>query len=293
MRTGIDPETKTIVLDNYSLALFRSCPRKYQHRILQGYQPLPIDYRPEQEEAPLPAALGFGLGIHEALDMLYASQNLNSALRKFQEVYTNPGEDSKRTVERGVELLTEYRAKWKSDDERIDQLICETTAGTQIGQIEDYAVMYYGRIDKVEFSNGRWLCKDHKTSSWESQYLATAYEQSQQFLGYFYLTKEALKIPCEGIIVDILLMKPKNNDFIRYEIRPSSAQIQEWQRNILTQAGMLLQCYKQEFFPQYGHPACAEWNKICPFFLICNTQEHREAIEESQFKEDYWEPDKQ
>lgn len=293
MNAGLDYETKTLTIDNYALSLFRSCPRKFQERIINKLIQAPVDWTPGDDPIAHEPALSFGIAMHNALDVLFMHQNLNLAEDYFVENYTPRHDDTKRTVGRGIEVLQEYRERWKSDDDNYEEVICETTFGTVLGYIDipghgQWVIRYGGRIDKLIKRKGKWKIMDHKTSSWESQFLAVAYELNPQFLGYLYGAIHELNLDPDALIVDILLMKPKNNDFMRHEIRAEETKLEEWKQGIMQTAELILRNHLvDEFFRQDGYPACTDWNRLCPYFYLCNSQgESREGNRESLYIQD-------
>ena len=121
-----------------------------------------------------------------------------------------------------------------------------------------------------------------------SQFLAVAYELNPQFLGYLYGAIHELNLDPDALIVDILLMKPKNNDFMRHEIRAEETKLEEWKQGIMQTAELILRNHLvDEFFRQDGYPACTDWNRLCPYFYLCNSQgESREGNRESLYIQD-------
>ena len=101
MKTGINHTTKEIKLDNYSLSLFRECPRKYSNRIQQGLIP-------QTTGGGMAPELLFGIAMHNAMDTLFAEQNVDLACARFLDSYQPVPEDIKRTPGRGISIIEDY-----------------------------------------------------------------------------------------------------------------------------------------------------------------------------------------
>jgi hypothetical protein len=287
MKTGINHTTKEIKLDNYSLSLFRECPRKYSNRIQQGLIPLTTG-------GGMAPELLFGIAIHNAMDTLFAEQNVDLACERFLDSYQPVPEDTKRTPGRGISIIEDYWKRWSRDNDRYDMAVSEVKFELLLGNIGDYAVFYGGLIDKVLIRDNKTFLMDHKTSSWESTYLIPAYAQSQQFKGYIWAGQHPnLKLDnCNQLIVDVLLIKPKNNDFFRSEVRCNELDITEWRAGILQTVQLMLMCDQAEVWPQFGKESCTSWNRLCSYFELCDaSQSLRSGMQEGLYTVEHWDTD--
>ena len=86
MKTGIYKDEHIIKVDNYALSEFRTCPRKFQHRIAQALVPGGISVSAESIKIP-DSPLLFGIAVHKALDTLFMEEHLPSAVDAFLEAY--------------------------------------------------------------------------------------------------------------------------------------------------------------------------------------------------------------
>tara|TARA_R100000664_G_scaffold1217_8_gene3252 strand:+ start:4089 stop:4976 length:888 start_codon:yes stop_codon:yes gene_type:complete len=290
MRTGIDNKNRVIKLDNYSLSLFRECPRKYFNRIESGLTP-------ETSSKSLAPELLFGIAIHRAMDTLFNEQDLDLACERFLDAYQPVPEDTKRTPGRGVSIIEDYWERWSRENDRYELSVSEVKFEVNIGQVPSidgepsYDVFYGGLIDKVLMRNDQVLLMDHKTSSWESTYLIPAYAQSQQFKGYVWAARKlnAAFASCTQLIVDVLLIKPKNNDFFRSEIICNEDDLEEWREGILQTIQMMLMCKHTNTWPQFGKESCTNWNRLCPYFELCDAKKFlRRGMQESLYTTDFW-----
>lgn len=287
MKTGINHSNKTIKLDNHSLSAFRECPRKYSFRIEQGL----VAQRQSEGQSP---ELLFGIAMHHAMDTLFNEQDVDLACRRFLEAYQPVPEDAKRTPGRGVNIIEDYAERWSRENDLYELSVSEVKFELPLGEVDGYTVYYGGLIDKILMRNDKVYLMDHKTSSWESQYLIPAYAQSQQFKGYLWAAQQLdddFK-QCETLIVDVLLIKPKNNDFFRSEVRVNEVDIVEWKQGILQTVCMMLLCDESEVWPQFGKEACTSWNRLCTYFEICDAKHSlRRGVIAGLYQVNHWDTD--
>ena len=304
MKAGIYPETSQILLDNYAMSNFRTCPRKFQHRIVERLVPGGDMFGmggPSDEPQPTPPELLFGIAIHKAMDALWIGHGIEAAKNAFLERFQPVPEDRKRTPLRGIELIEEYANRWALELNQIETCQIEIKFSQEVGTItsqdKTWTVFGGGVIDKLYTTKGRddkfYVC-DHKTSTWESESLIPSFNLSSQFMGY--VAGAAAFIPddcsCTTCVGDILCVYPKNNKFYRSEIEFTEAILSEWRDNILQTARMILDCYEREVWPMFGKDACTGWNKLCPYFDICDaTKDFRPQVRTSLFTESVWDVD--
>lgn len=290
MQTGIDSKNRIIKLDNYSLSLFRECPRKYFHRIDSGLIP-------ESSSQSLAPELLFGIAIHRAMDTLFNEQDPELACERFLDAYQPVPEDAKRTPGRGISIIEDYWERWSRENDRYDLSVSEVKFEVNIGKVPSldggapYDVYYGGLIDKVLMRDDQVLLMDHKTSSWESTYLIPAYAQSQQFKGYVWAARQINPAfaSCTQLIVDVLLIKPKNNDFFRSEVICNEDDLEEWREGILQTIQMMLMCKHTNTWPQFGKESCTNWNRLCPYFELCDAKKSlRRGMMESLYTTEFW-----
>ena len=307
MISGIYPETKTILLDNYAMSNFRTCPRKFQHRIVERLVPGGDMFGgmgmmgTDSEPAPTPSPLLFGIAIHKAMDELWVGHGVEAATAAFLERYQPVPEDRKRTPLRGTELIEEYANRWSFELTQLETVQNEIKFSQQVGTLELdgelWEVFGGGIIDKLYTMKGRddlfYVC-DHKTSTWESESLIPSFNLSSQFMGY--VAGAAAFLPegceCSTCLADVLCVYPKNNKFYRSDILFTHDILTEWKENILQTASMIMSCYTTEVWPMFGKDACTGWNKLCSYFDICDaSKQFRPTVRTSLFTESAWDVD--
>ena len=306
MKSGIYPDERKILLDNYAMSNFRTCPRKFKHRIHERLVPggdmfassVPAGFTPEPQ--PVPPELLFGIAIHKAMDELWVGHGVDAAKGAFLDRFQPVPEDRKRTPLRGQELIEEYSQRWGWELSQLETVQNEIKFSQKIGETggdDSWEIYGGGVIDKLYTLKGRedlfYVC-DHKTSTWESESLMPSFNVHSQFMGY--TAGAAAFIPdsceCSTCVADVLCVYPKNNKFYRAEILFSPDTLAEWKENIIQTAWMILDCYTRDVWPMFGRDACTGWNKLCPYFDICDaSKDFRPQVVQSLFTESAWDVD--
>jgi len=300
MKAGIYPNEHIIKIDNYALSEFRTCPRKFQHRIVESLVPGGFTKTPGQLKIPDPPLL-FGIAIHQALDSLFMEESLPLAIDVFLEAFQPVPEDKKRTPGRGIRLLENYAKQWQTQDKIYDTIqselyfefdldVVSVSSRHRTSPSTDWKIVYGGLIDKILSHDDQFICMDHKTSTWESQYLVPSHQLSNQFIGYIWATQQIPEYSsCEHFIADILLMSPKNDSFYRSELDLNTDVVNEWKQGIMVTCSQIIQLYSADFFPMYGKDACTSWNRLCPYFDICGaTHDFRSTVKSTQYSKLIW-----
>ena len=144
MKAGIYPDERVIKVDNYALSEYRTCPRKFQHRIAESLVPGGFSLTPEQIKTP-DSPLLFGIAIHQALDALFMMEDIDLAVATFLKAYQPVPEDTKRTPGRGVRLIENYAKRWQDEDNTLDtvqsELYFEFELGTVLVRNEKWTIM--------------------------------------------------------------------------------------------------------------------------------------------------------
>lgn len=293
MRNGIDATAHTLAVGNTAIQSFRRCPEKFHFGTQLGYSPIgqsdvfgsldPGAVVPSPVEPP---EFLFGRAIHKALDAMFTQQGLQPAIDVFLEMFQPVPDDPKRTPGRGVELLTLYWERHgKRDDIGITAVQCETKFTCELGQLSlfdssHWTIYYVGIIDKIlTYTDKSRKLMDHKTSTFVTNNTALVYELESQFIGYVWAAQQKLGFPdIDTIIADILLMNPKNNDVIRTDITCNDERIARWYIDTMQTCRWILECFATDHWPMYGSHACIAFNRLCPYFDICQSDMHMHQI---------------
>lgn len=241
---------------------------------------------------PKPIELTFGTAIHHGLDVYYETRNVEQAQDAFVTSMNDQNAsftDPVRNVDRGVRLLADYDKHWRLFDESWDLLEAEASFTFDIefpvpGQPLPWTLRYHGKIDKILYDKSRSLyqIRDHKTTKWAGSSKIDAYSLSNQGLGYLnglsiLLGEDAVNKAT--MLFDILVLNPKNNAFHRSDpIVPQQHLMDQFRLGVSHTATMMVQTFllaqerkePHEIFPMHGPDACAAWNRLCPFFRLCD-----------------------
>lgn len=300
MKSGIYPKEKRLVVDNHSLELFRTCPRKFKHRIDDNMVPIPDHW--EEGDPIIPGfKLQFGISIHLGLDALWKQRDLEAAKDAFLDSWVDSGcwdEDRRRNGSSGLRLLENYWQRHGDWISTVDTIAVEAHFGHCLGYIPDtdgWQVYYHGKIDKIarEEDGALFIC-DHKTTAWESANMAATYELSNQLLGYLYGVSSFLGFEdVQFALIDILVANPVNHNFVRSRIYSDADQLCEWRDDILQTGRHILDSYHRDSWPKYGKDACSKWNNECEFFGICRaTPSTRGDVATVNYTSIPWDTDK-
>jgi len=254
------------------------------------------------EPPPTSAPLLYGSAMHTALDHLYGEQSTKEAGKAFLEAFQPPPDDPKRTPLRGIQMLTEYWEEWESIVDNYSNIICETSFRAPLGEVkhpitgEIWDVIYSGLIDKIVTGpDGNVFCIDHKTSTLQTAALAQSYNMSNQFQGYMYGARHApgLGFPVDYLIIDLLLLHPKNNKFERHVLEYNEERQEDWRKDILATIRQILLADSDDVWSRYGQQSCVTFHQLCQFYRLCNspTWNVQEQID-GFYGENFWEAER-
>jgi hypothetical protein len=301
MRAGIHHDKRLIFVDNTALQEFRTCPAKFQWRINRGLYEARLEMS-GNEPPPVSAPLLFGGAMHTALDELYGAQSPKGAGQAFLDAFQPPPDDPKRTAIRGIEMLTEYWDTWGHVIDGYSGIVCETSFRAPMGQVihpatgEPWDVVYSGLIDKIVTDpEGNTFCIDHKTSTMQTAALSRSYNMSNQFQGYMYGARHApgLGFEIDHLVVDLLLLFPRNNKFERHTLSYDEERQADWKKDIFSTVRQILLADHDQQWARYGQQSCVTFHQLCQFYRLCNSPAWNVESEiESFYGENFWEAER-
>jgi hypothetical protein len=298
---GIDAKNRIIRLDHTALEDFRTCLHKGFRRTIEGLVPLGEGKSVD---------LQYGTAWHTAMDELYSTGwNLEHAKDAWAEATVDLIEDtkSKKTIGRGLDDLEAYAARYADELERWELVEAESVKKIAMeirvhsesadglgGQVDYWTLEYVGAIDKVlkRYSSGEIRVRDHKTLGYVNMYSATTYLNSMQLRGYAVMLAEmgAWPVSADIDICAITRQKPPS-EFLRPEILATEAMVEDWKRDMVQYAKLIIECAKADVFPKVGYPACLSWSRPCAYFDICIAEpDVRDIVAEAQYEERRWDP---
>jgi len=223
--------------DSTKLQTFKVCQRKYFLEYVLGW-------RPEEPNVHLV----FGQAWHEAMEILalslkfgdgYTNDVVEAAWGRLTEVYREqfpPYMDevnAPKNPGNALIALTEYSEQYKHDD--FDVLYTEV-AGTAPLKIEDGEVTrkIHFKVDTIiDDEDGFWSL-EHKTSSRKSQSWIDQWSLKTQVGTYTHALycllnpRDVQGLKINGAFLRKQTKSGKGNDFARYPIRKSKADMQDW-----------------------------------------------------------------
>lgn len=217
-----------LYFDNTMISSYRECPRKFFFRHNNFWTP---DGGPAIE-------LAFGLAWHEAMNVIWGGGDVNSAAKRFIEIWEENGLprpttdnyqiisqiDERRTPWVAMEMLENYakqRATFMRDCSSIEM---ERPFAIPLGlEWRGRKVFYIGRLDKIvsHRTQGR-LVIEHKTTAWyakeggfRSDYI-DSWSPNSQIDGYIFAGNSLYKDGVKGVWVDAALAHKTVHDKFKF-----------------------------------------------------------------------------
>ena len=286
-------------LDNSKVETFYLCPQKYQYRFEEHLVPV---------ERKRDSPLMFGGAIHSALETLYKGTAfegvpcpLGPCIRckdepiphmsaVFLTEYKDDPEDPKeiRTVDRGLELLTQYLSKWRREPFKV--IAVETSFGLEFGTFT-----YVGRLDLFVDWDGVKMVVDHKTTTRFGMLFDSSFKLSGQFTGYMRGAAEKFDMPVTNALANALRVTTKIDEqsFARIFTHRTPEEFDAWEAQISYAAQTILEMREAQFFPKHAPFACGAYNRICEYYPLCvSAAQTRETLKQSAYERVPWEPRK-
>jgi len=269
----LQPHPTWNIYDSTKVSEYKSCPRSYFFKYILGWRP----ERPSNH-------LVFGSVIHTALAYCYenggfTNENIESAFdlayAEYREVFSSETDNLFKGKHPGVIIpaLIEYSERYKHDD--FDVIHTEVAGGVLI----DPEITLKFKIDLIGRSrSGLYFAMEHKTGSRLDASFSDKYSLSTQIGMYNHVLNMMYFKENEGVVVNGLIFRSKDRDFIRIPMRKTDDQMAVWQwdtqnwikrikedtSNIMAQdtSDTIL-----TIFPMNSEN-CVKWG-TCPFFDYC------------------------
>lgn len=291
----LDETTK--IQDSTKLQSFMSCERKYFFEYILGYRP----------EAPI-HALEFGKSFHDAKEVLltigYSQRGIDAAMNAFLTTYRKVyGEETDLDFSGkhpgNVELaLNKYVSDYADDNFQV--LFTEVGFSMLVGLNRTL----YGKLDAVIEKEGKVYILETKTAgalwsywfdSWQLKFQISAYTN---FL-YSYYPKEQVG----GVIIDGTIFRKKEVENLRTFVYKTPEKMLGWlsetnyfftslEANFKALPQVKESDTVMECFPRRTE-SCVKYNRICPFFDVCQARENPYAkrnLLPSGYKIEFWNP---
>lgn len=282
------------VLDNSKLACYQKCPRMYMFQYL-------FHIRKEGKNHNLI----FGTAFHKAKDVLfqkgYSLSSIDLAYEAFLKEYRKSfteftdGDFRGKNPANVKKALTLYIDQNKRDTFTV--LFTEAAFQLAFGDR-----VLYGNMDSIVRDELRGVYSlETKTAGSRWSYLEDNFQMSSQGLLYEYFLHQYYKEKVYGVIFDVTIFKktPENLRIVT-EHKPETYQsfLMEMDKTISeldndfqrlkmsTKDLKSLNCFYR------NRQNCVQYNRICPYFEICDSHENPLKLERipAGFKVEKWDP---
>ena len=291
------PIHKRTTYDNHTLGVWRQCPRKGFLRHTMGLVPSGSGKVP---------ALEFGIWAHRALDAMYGEKSLEAAIvvaLGYTDVHEAfPFEETRRTPERLIDMLTGYWEHWKSKIEPLEVIAIEKFFDVEIAD----GYRYCGLVDKIflDTTTDTIVGMDHKTTSMLNEAYISALRISQQFRGYFWWLKthsDWKKDVGNYFYADFLLTAKTSKygmgglPYYRETLLADDEALEEWRVGTIKQIKRIeatIEDSSETELPEQNTDSCHSFNSLCPYYDVCSApQDLRVTYLDNMFEQDLWEPE--
>lgn len=271
-----------MIVDNFALTLFQTCPAKYFLRIKE--QQVPIRRR---------AALGFGGAIHAGLAEWYRSHDAKRMIEKLVEIWpANMPVDDFRTREKAAQVLLEYIKEYPHENFKLigpegDPLVekaftiptgmyleCQECEG-YMGEDDDWEgkcsncgkaleeIQYGGIIDAgIEFA-GKVYVLEHKTTTQMGNSYFLQFKPNNQVTGYIWGLSKLSSAKIGGAMINgIGLYKASPTKFDRHLTNRAACEIDEWLIHVKETCNEIKRCERTGIWP---------WRTMaCTLYGLCD-----------------------
>lgn len=270
-----------MVVDNYTLSMFQTCPAKYKRRIVQGW-------KPKKQSG----ALGFGQLLHLGIETWYRTHSLEASITSIVENWpSNHPEDDWRDMQKCISVMEEYVREYPSELWKVVGIETETPMlevsftlplvdefGQQLYTYDGYAIQYGGIFDMLINFNGQMYVMDHKTTTRLGQYYFSQYKPNNQITGYLWGASQLTSQRIGGAFINAIgLYKKSATKFQRHLTMRQADDFKNWVRSVHHACNLIRVAHNSEQFPQFTS-ACTLYGR-CEFHdvhvMSDNTQQER------------------
>jgi len=317
MKNAASTVQVTMLIDNYALSTFQTCPIKYKLRIVDGWT-----------GKGKSAALGFGGAFHDGLAAWYRTHDREAGLAAIEAAWPMgmPSEDY-RTLTKCLTTFKEYVREYPDETFQIigypDSPMVECTFNLDTGMYLncygcgrqwDGTIEVVGRsvivegdsaclgcggtLEPVEWGGifdgliefaGTIYVFEHKTTSVLGGYYFNQFKPNQQVTGYVWAGGQLGGKQVGGAMINAIgVYKAGKTKFERRITSRSPHEIAEWLRNVRNSCQQIKDCERRGVWPMYTH-SCSMYSG-CEFHSIheLGTEIERAKLLEQNFIQDTW-----
>lgn len=288
----VDDKAKIMVVDNYTLSMFQTCPAKYKRRILQGW-------KPKKQSG----ALGFGQLLHLGLEWWYRTHDKEAAINAIVENWpANHPDDDWRDMQKCISVMEEYIREypselWKVVGAGTDNPMLEVSFtlplvnehGEQLYTYDGYAIQYGGIFDLLLNFNGQMYVMDHKTTTRMGDYYFTQYKPNNQITGYLWGASQLTSSRIGGAFINAIgLYKKSPTKFKRHLTMRQPDDFRNWTRSVHHACNLIRVAHNSNEFPQFTS-ACTLYGR-CEFHdvHVMSDNNQQERYLELMYDREHW-----
>lgn len=273
--------------DGSKISQFRLCPRRYYYR----HEEHLVSDEPSFD-------LEFGIAVHKALELVYKggyseivdynNRKMYAYAKVFLENYQNEPEKGYKTRANGLELLTQYIAKWNNEPFEIlgveQALLMPSNEFSIQPKVDKFFVV--GREDLHIKWNGEEMPLDHKTTSRFGDFFEKGFKLDIGQTGYMRMTKT------NKSCINALRVTNKIGDdsFVRKITTRTEEDFVEWEEEFVDSVTKIREARAKKLWSKTPS-ACFAYNRTCEYYTLCTaSKQQRETLKETSYKREVWQP---
>jgi hypothetical protein len=263
---------KQMTWNAHDLDTLMRCPRLYRLKILEGWR-----------SKAFGAATSWGRAVHYSVEVfdthVFAGASredaLDAALVALVKEY---GEELSESDDTARNLESAIRATvWRADAFYDNQLKTATMPDDKPALEVEFEVpipgldghRFRGRIDRIGEMDGALYLIDLKTTKSQlTRRFFNYYFPNNQIMAYLWVARKILELPIAGFIIDAVQTGVNFTRFGRHLVSVTPAQINEWERSMITAIQSTIAYDEGEHYP-VNFASCGNMGG-CMFIDVCS-----------------------
>lgn len=252
------------VYDYSTLASWARCRRKWYYKEIEQIVP-----------PKMPAALIFGIALHEGLDVRAVTENIDIAvLSGLKILATSDYEpDDKRNPGKLEVILRAYHKRYPLETEPFKYL--RDISNEKSKEVEFHLPMpdgttLAGRMDGLIEWGERLYVMEHKSRWTLGSHLVEQFNPNLQMDVYHYAAVKLLG-RCDGVLIDVLQVAKTKEDFLRHISCRTADTMAQFEKTYMELVADLEYSRKMGWYTQDGfaNGACVDFNTVCVYRDVC------------------------
>jgi len=273
-----------VIVDNFALSMFQSCPTKYEMRMRRHWTPRRKS-----------AALGFGGAFHEGLAAWYKTNDAGAALQAIAKAWpdSHPTDDY-RNKQRCLDTMIQYIKHYPKESFGVvgapDNPMIEKSFTLDTGMTLDNGepIEYGGIMDGLISFNNKLYVLEHKTTSRLGSTYFYQFRPNNQITGYVWAGGEMSGQPVGGAIINAICVLKNETKFAREPTSRADDEIAEWMIHVRETCQIIHNCKESGIWPRFT-PSCMMYGR-CDYHSVCVLphKSEREKMLEQDYVLDPW-----